>query len=256
MCRLAAYMGKEIKLSRFLYEPEHNLVKQSWAAKEMREASLNADGFGIAWLTEKNTPYAYKNTCPIWSDTNLEGLAQSIRSRLWVANVRSATPGQDVSTANTQPFIGDNLIFTHNGYLKPFDNNHKKRLFNLISDDIRIGINGNSDSQYLYSLLREYLLNALSLAEAIVKMMPALENYCADANKETALLNMILSDGKSLYACRHALNGDCPSLYYLSRQDSIQIASEPLTPGDNWVAFPEHRLIVFDCTGITDESPL
>lgn len=254
MCRLAAHIGKKIELFRFLHEPEHSLIKQSWDAREMQGTTLNADGFGIAWLTDKNRPCIYKNILPVWSDGNLDGLAQSIHSHLWLANVRSATPGQDVNTANTQPFVKDNIIFVHNGCLKPFGKDNKKRLLKLISDDIRVEINGNSDSQYLHALLQEHLLSALSLTDAIMETMHDLKNYCTDS--ESALLNMILGDGESLYACRHAVNDDCPSLYYLLRKNSVQIASEPLTPEDDWIVFPKHKLIVFNATGIIDESPL
>jgi len=49
-----------------------------------------------------------------------------------------------------KPFIKDNLIFTHNGCLKPFDKNTKTSLLNILSNDIRADINGNSDSLYLF----------------------------------------------------------------------------------------------------------
>jgi len=128
MCRLAAYLGTEITLSQFIQEPEHSLIKQSWAPKEMQDGTLNADGYGVTWLSNDNIPCTYKNILPIWSDTNLDNLGRSLSSRLWLANVRSATPGQGISEANTQPFVNDKLIFTHNGCLKPFNKGIKTSL--------------------------------------------------------------------------------------------------------------------------------
>ncbi|MBL1143128.1 MAG: ergothioneine biosynthesis protein EgtC [Proteobacteria bacterium] len=254
MCRLAAYLGSEISLSQFLLEPEHSLVKQAWAPQEMQEGTLNADGYGVAWLANDNRPCTYKNVLPIWSDTNLDGLGRSLKSGLWLANVRSATPGQGISEANTQPFEQDNLIFTHNGFLKPFDKNIKAALLDILSNEIRAEINGNSDSLYLYALLQQQLLKQNSVPDAIIKMMDKLKSVCTD--QVTALLNLVISDGEYLYACRHTLNGNCPSLYYSLNDDNVKIASEPLTSNDEWTAFPENTLISFNHSSVINQTSL
>ena len=49
MCRLAAYLGPEIPLRSFLLDFPHSLYQQSWDPKELTEARLNADGYGVAW---------------------------------------------------------------------------------------------------------------------------------------------------------------------------------------------------------------
>ncbi len=249
MCRLAAYFGKEISLRQFLHEPEHNLIKQSWAPTEMQEGTLNADGFGITWVT-KNTPCTYKNILPIWSDTNLEGLSYSLYSRLWLANVRSATPGQGINEANTQPFVNKHFIFTHNGCIKPFSKEVKSEILKVLSPEHQTEINGDSDSLYLFALLLEGLNSGKSIVESIQMMMLVLKNICGD--KISALLNLIISDGKNLYACRHAINKTCPSLYYLFNNNGVHVASEPLTPEDNWEKFEDNNLLVFNETKILE----
>ena len=254
MCRLAAYLGPEITLSQFLLEPEHSLVKQSWAPKEMNDGTLNADGYGLAWLANGNVPCTYKNVLPVWSDTNLDGLGLSLSSRLWIANVRSATPGQGISEANTQPFIKDNLIFTHNGCFKPFDKNIKTDLLDILSNEIRAEINGNSDSLYLFALLQQNLLTQKLLPDAIKNMMDSLKSVCGD--KVTALLNLVISDGEFLYACRYALNENCPSLYYSLNDNNVRIASEPLTANDDWITFPGHSLIIFNNSSVINQFDL
>ncbi len=254
MCRLAAYLGTEISLSQFLQEPEHSLIKQSWAPKEMQDGTVNADGYGVAWLSDTNIPCVYKNVLPVWSDTNLDGLGRSLSSRLWLANVRGATPGQGISEANTQPFIKECLIFTHNGCLKPFDKNTKTSLLDTLSNEIRAEINGDSDSLYLFALLQQHLLTKQTLADAIINMMNDLQTVCTD--KVTALLNFVISDGDIIYACRHALNGSCPSLYYSLGKDNVQIVSEPLTTNDEWITFPENSLICFNNASVTNTYSL
>jgi glutamine amidotransferase len=254
MCRLAAYLGAEISLSVFLKEHEHNLIQQSWAPKEMQNGILNADGYGIAWLSEKNIPSSYKNILPIWSDTNLNSLARSLSSHLWLASIRGATPGQGISESNTQPFIKDSFIFTHNGSLEPFNDLTKANFLDILPNIISIGITGDSDSLYLFALLRHHLERQESVSNAVISMMNDLKSICGDSI--SALLNIVISDGDSLYACRHALNGDCPSLYYLSNQDNVWIASEPLSPKDMWISFPENCLIRFNRTGVIEDHHL
>ncbi|MFT5395408.1 MAG: glutamine amidotransferase [Gammaproteobacteria bacterium] len=254
MCRLAAYLGTEISLSVFLQEHEHSLIQQSWAPKEMQNGTLNADGYGVAWLAEKNIPSSYKNVLPIWSDTNLNSLGRSLSSQLWLANVRGATPGQGISESNTQPFIKDNLIFTHNGSLKPFNNITKARFLDLIPNTISAGITGDSDSLYLFALLQQHLQKQDSISNAIISTMNDLKSICSDS--VSALLNIIISDGDSLYACRHALNGNCPSLYYLFKEDNVWLASEPLSPNDAWISFPEHSFIRFNSSGVIEDYNL
>lgn len=254
MCRLAAYLGKEITLSVFLQEHEHSLIQQSWAPREMQGGTLNADGYGVSWLSYENKPCSYKNVLPIWSDTNLNGLGRSLTSGLWLANVRSATPGQGISEANTQPFTKDKLIFTHNGSMKPFNSDIKARFLDILPNTISAEINGDSDSLYLFALLKLHLLKQDSLADAIIGMLDDLKIICNTT--VAALLNIIISDGKMLYACRHALNGNCPSLYYLLKQDDIWIASEPLSTKDAWTTLPEHKLICINQAGVVKEYDL
>lgn len=254
MCRLAAYMGKNITLSQFLLDPEHSLVKQSWAPNEMQDGTVNADGFGVAWVSGDNQPCVYKNILPIWSDNNLKGLGPSITSTLWLANVRGATPNQAINQANTQPFIKDRLMFTHNGSLKPFDNRIKSRLLELMSVETRAEISGDADSLYLFALLRQQLLTEQTLSGAIANSIATLTTICGTGT--SALLNFIVSDHNTIIACRHAVNGRCPSLYYSIRKESINIASEPLTAGDDWNPLPEHSLMRFNHSGIIEKIDL
>lgn len=254
MCRLAAYLGTEISLSVFLQEHEHSLIQQSWAPKEMQDGTLNADGYGVAWLADNNIPSSYKNVLPIWSDTNLDSLGRSLSSQLWLANVRGATPGQGISESNTQPFIKDNLIFTHNGSLNPFNNITKARFLDILPNTISAGITGDSDSLYLFALLQHHLQKQDSISNAIISTMNDLKSICSDS--VSALLNIVLSDGDSLYACRHALNANCPSLYYLIKEDNVWLASEPLSPNDAWISFPEHSFIRFNRSGVIEDYNL
>ena len=96
MCRHAAYVGPPLGLGAFLDRPAHGLVEQSYHPREMLTAKLNADGFGFGWYRESGAAGVYTNPMPIWSDINLAHIGAAFESRLWLGNVRSATPGQPV----------------------------------------------------------------------------------------------------------------------------------------------------------------
>lgn len=241
MCRLAAYLGPEISLGRFLMEPAHSLYRQSWEPKEMDEAVLNADGFGFGWVNPSNQTAIYTSTQPIWSDTNLASLSNSLHSRYWLANVRSATPGQQITQTNTHPFKIDQLLFTHNGYIENFNPKIRSIFHDVLDASIQADIQGNTDSEYLFALLRQQLMQTPDIAQGILGMVSKLSEIVTD---EKVLLNLIIGDGSQFYALRHAINGHCPSLYYSVDEDdfpeAIVIASEALTESGKWQTVPEH----------------
>jgi glutamine amidotransferase len=249
MCRLAAYLGPEVTLQQFLLDPPHSLYVQSWAPKELRYAKLNADGFGFAWYGPDDLPHCYVNAMPIWSDVNLTGLATSMGSDLWVASVRSATSGYATGVANTQPFADGELVFTHNGYIGEFARSMRTRLLDHLDTDVAGEIRGNTDSEHLFALLRHLLLDEdRSIETALAEAFALIERW---SSRQESLLNLILSDGERLYAARHAIEHDCPSLYYSTDDEAFPdgaqlVSSEPLTEGGFWQPVPEHHLLVLD----------
>lgn len=249
MCRLAAYLGDPISLQQFLMQPEHSLVVQSWAPQELRYAKLNADGFGIGWYADDGRPAIYTNILPIWSDSNLEHLGRSLENGLWLGMVRSATQGNPVNQANTQPFQDGELLFIHNGYISDFHQGLRPHIECQLRGDIRAAIQGNTDSEYLFALLRQQLADDpdLSIEQALGQLCEQLSQWLDDSE---ALLNFIVSDGQRLYATRHAHRHECPSLYYTADDDRFPdgqlIASEPLTDSDYWQPVPEHQLLILD----------
>ncbi len=255
MCRLAAYLGPEIVLQEFLLDPEHSLYKQSWAPQELRYARLNADGFGFGWYSGDESPAIYRNHLPIWSDTNLSDLARSLSADMWLAMVRSATDGFANGTANTQPFRHQDLLFVHNGFIENFNHNLRGQIRDAISTEIEAGIEGNTDSEYLFALIRQTLTDEpdTPLEEAMRDCLYQVDEWL-DGHK--ALLNIVLTDGVRIYASRHALHDPCPSLYYTTDDENFPegaqlVSSERLTSGESgdaefWQSVPEHHLLILD----------
>jgi len=249
MCRIAAYLGTPIPLEKFLLEPPHSLRVQAWAPRELRYARLNADGFGFSWYTDDGRPAVYVNPTPIWTDPNLPHLARSLVSDLWLASVRSATEGNPVSHANTQPFADDEFLFDHNGLIDDFHSKVRHKLVAHLDPVYLPSILGNTESEYLFAALRQ-LLNQnpdLPMESALAELMQQVEGWL-DGSR--ALLTLVVSDGERLYALRHACGDDCPTLYYTTDDETFPaaqlIASEPLTESGVWQSVPEHQILILD----------
>lgn len=250
MCRLLAYLGDDILLSRLILKPLHSLEKQAWQPKELREAKLNADGFGFSWYSRQQhglRAFRYRQVLPIWNDPNLEHLANSLKQPLWLAMVRSATPGLGVNQDNTQPFCHQQWSFLHNGYLLDFNGAVQHRLRDLLTDDYLYMVNGNTDSEYIFALL----MQNLNRSEPVKAIQTCMQQLAEVIQNKRALLNIMLSDGTHIYATRHAINGLCPSLYYTNSSAEFTpgnqiLASEKLNHDDGWQSIDEHKLIILN----------
>lgn len=243
MCRLAAYLGQPLSLKDFLLKPEHSLYRQSWQPQELTYAKLNADGFGFGWYLDDGRPAVYRNPAPIWADANLGGLAESLRRGLWLAMVRSATPGYANGLHNTQPFHDESLLFLHNGFIDNFRGDLRKALLAALDDDIEAAVRGLTDSEYLFALLRQMRRDhAGGVGDALRRTVAWVGEHVGE---RCAMLNLIVGDGGALYSVRCAFNETAPSLYWLRDGARRFIASERLTPAnDGWNAVPEHHLLV------------
>lgn len=243
MCRIAAFLGPQLDLATFLTAPPHSLHRQSWASREMQTATVNADGWGVGWLDGHDRPVVYGDTHPIWSDRNLDGLGRSLRSHLWVGNVRSATAGLGTHDVNTQPFADDHLLFTHNGFITDFAHTLRRAMRAELDPELEAGIEGNTDSEHLFALIRQHAGEPrAALARALAWVRRALER-----DGVTALLNVIISDGDSLVASRAAVGADCPSLYWHAGHDAFGggalVASEPFDEDPGWQPIPPQHVI-------------
>ncbi len=251
MCRLARYFGPEILLHTLLEEGSHSLTKQSWASEELQGTTLNADGYGFGWHLADGQAAIYTSILPIWADTNLAGLGQTLESNMWLAYVRSATPGQASNQANTQPFKHENFLFQHNGRIENFNDGPRSLLHGHLSADIASKIEGNTDSEYLFALSKQHFLSGKSTLDAL---QLACQDIASILEETPALLNMMIGDGESLVACRHAINGgDCPSLYYSDSHphfpDAVVIASERFSLPELWHEVAEHSLLSVNAQG-------
>ncbi len=255
MCRHLAYLGPPITLRSLILDPPHNLIEQAMAPQELVYARVNADGFGFGWFGAGGMARHYRRADPLWQDPNLQDLASDMTQPLWIAAIRSATPGFGGDSVNAQPFARDGLLYSHNGLISRFRPDVRRQIQNILSHEIEASIEGTTDSEHLFALVRQYLADDenATLEGALGEAFSTIEAWLG---ADTALLNVILSDGRRIIASRHAINAPCPSLYYTTDdetfpEDSVVVASEPLTDRERWRPVPSGHLLILD----PDEPP-
>lgn len=245
MCRLAAYLGPETGLKHIVFDTEHSLEKQAWQPRELREAKLNADGFGFGWYNDNGQVARYRQTLPVWADPNLPDFCDSLQRPLWLCYIRSATPGLGTSIENTQPFYHQGWQFMHNGYINNFHPSIRGKIRQLLHHEIESIIHGVTDSEYLFALILHFFKQTGDMTTAIHDSFKQLKEWLG---KERALLNVLLTDGVQIIATTYAINGECPTLYYGKDinefpKHSQMIVSERLNDDANWSAIPDQQLV-------------
>lgn len=241
MCRWAAWSGAPKYLEEVICAPEHSLIAQSRNAVSCKTA-VNADGFGVAWYDARESACLYKDVRPAWSDPNLLQIARHIRSGHFLAHVRAST-GTATTRDNCHPFTHDRWTFMHNGQVGGYEQ-VRRRLDNMIPDDLYRDRMGGTDSESLFLVALAYGLNLhprAAMARAVYEA-EALSKYAG--NTPHMRFASAWSDGRTLYAARYASDDFPPTLYYRKFEDGVMVVSEPLDKAPNcWVEVANGQMI-------------
>lgn len=242
MCRHIGYIGKKKDLFSILLEHEHSLIELAYKPKLMRDAALNADGFGIAWKG-KSTFKLYKNYLPIWNDLNLNSITKSISSSLVLANVRSATLTENQGYYNTHPFTYENFSFSHNGYLKNFNFTSKKKIFKYLKPKFISSIKGQTDSELIFILLMQLIEKTKDIKKSIKEVIEIIKKYFRECMLNFIIATFDKKGKETLFATKFSSGLKTASLFYLKhKKDNIIISSEKLN-NDNWIYIKNNSLI-------------
>ncbi len=244
MCRHIGYIGNKKDLYSILLKHKHSLIELAYKPKLMSEATLNADGFGIAWEYKKNFKL-YKNYLPIWNDMNLNDLSKSISSSLVIANVRSATISDNQGYFNTHPFKLNSFCFSHNGYIKDFNSITRKRISKFLKPKYINLIKGHTDSELIFILLIQFIeLNKnKDIANAVRNVVQIIKESFA-----ACMLNFLIAgfdkNGKEiLFATRYSKSLKAPSLFYLKHNNEHVIISSEKLNDAKWNSIKNNSLI-------------
>ncbi len=237
MCRHLAWLGAPRPLSEFVTAPEHSLVHQSYAARELLRGTVCGDGFGIGWFHDGEPGVArYRRAEPIWADPDLPGVAAAISSTAIVAAVRNGTPGIPGGVASTQPVVADGFLGSHNGFIDRFSR-HARRLRDGLSDDLYDALTGESDSETFLLLVIEHIRREGGIAGGVTAAIDAVLDIAPGS-----ALCAVVTDGQELVVARMARDQPCDSMYVRRLEAGVVVASEPLDAAPGWEALPEYAV--------------
>jgi predicted glutamine amidotransferase len=276
MCRFVAYLGPRIPLASLLTEPRNSLIRQSSHAAE-RDEPLNGDGFGLAWYDPSVgvAPGIFRSTTPAWANENLHDLARMVSSRCLFAHVRAASYASSVTELNCHPFRYGRYAFMHNGEVGGFSR-VRRALVSGLSDDSFGVIRGSTDSEHVFALFldtlpqRDVRLEPEVLAQGLRETVERVsELTLGHASGEPSYLNLAVTDGECVVACRHTDDRDHAgeSLYVHAGQryecvggvcqmidpetggGAVIVSSERLSDDDGWRPIPRNHLALIDAAG-------
>jgi glutamine amidotransferase len=253
MCRWVAYLGEPIFLEELVTTPKQSLVVQSRSSREAKNA-VNGDGFGLGWYSDRAEPGVFRDVRPAWSDENLLSLARQIKSGLFFAHVRAST-GTATTRANCHPFAHGSWMFMHNGKIGGWDN-LRRQIEMAIPDQLFRHRQGTTDSEALFLLL---LANGLEEdpKRACGKTLSFVEDVMRRAGESEPLrVTAALSDGRKVFALRHASDATPETLYVRNRRSSAGtlVVSEPLDDGrEDWQAVPPQSFVTLSPGGMAIE---
>jgi len=238
MCRHLAYLGPPESLQTLLIDPPAGLYRQSWAPRQQRHGTVNADGFGVGWYAPGDpVPARYRRGIPIWSDPSVPDIARVTRSGAVLAAVRSASPGTAGGAEAAAPFAAGRWLFSHNGVLDCW---RETNVAGLKAGDL----DAATDSALLWALTRRQLESGAALDDALAAVIAGVE-----AVGGTGRFNFLLTDGHSIAA---TAAGD--TLWYRAAGGGVTVASEPGDDDPAWTAVPDWHVLTAAVTGVTIRS--
>ncbi len=264
MCHIVAYLGRrEVRLSSLVLEPDHSLLVQSYAPKEMMSGVVNADGFGTGWYVPEvdDEPAVYRSNAPLWADRSFASIAPKVRSATVLAAVRSATPGLPAEESGVPPFSSGPYLFAHNGAINDFRATAMRPLRALLSDESYARLLGVTDSETIFALLLDRLREAKAhpgddgtLAEATSETLHQVSETCSNLGVYAAL-NVGVTDGEAFVFARYSTEGPGNSLYFVENSEAfpgaVVVASERLDSANEWQKAPDRHLIMVGPEGAT-----
>ena len=238
MCRHLAYLGPPATLAAVLSDPPYGLVRQSWAPREQRHGTVNADGFGVGWYADGDpVPARYRRAGPIWADASFADIARVTRTRALLAAVRSATDGTAPGEAAAAPFAAGRWLFSHNGRLAGWPQATAALAATLPAAEL-LGLEARTDSALAWALVLHRLRAGDGLADALAGTVADL-----DSHGVTGRFNFLLTDGGQIAA---TAAGD--TLYYRTAAGQLTVGSEPSDDEPGWTAVPD-RSVLAGCPG-------
>jgi glutamine amidotransferase len=257
MCRIVAYLGSPLPLSKLLTEAPHGLQDQSRNARQMTDSSVAGDGWGVGWFCPEAGPRPglLKSILPMWSDENANAVPHAIVSGSIVGHVRLASPNIETCFLNTPLYVMDDHLWTINGMLEPWPGPLSKALRDRLDPEHEADLRGSTDGEMLGSLWRTCFrrTGGKDASAALRSTLRMARDLTRDHGGEIKT-NVILADASRVWAVRYAEPGEPNTLYVLEGEPrwggGAIVASEPLDDGPGWREVGPDTLVRADAQGV------
>lgn len=218
MCKIAAYLGRPLRLSTIIDEAPHGLNDQSWNARFMSDSSVAGDGWGMGWFCPETgpAPGLYKSVLPLWSDQN-KAIGRAIVSSSFVGHIRYASANLETCFLNTPLYVLDDHLWTINGELDPWPGPLSMALRERLDPDHEADLRSVTDAELLGALWRTCFRRGQS-ADAGAALREALRQArdLVLAQRGHLKANVIIASATEIVAARYAEPVGANTLYYLT----------------------------------------
>jgi predicted glutamine amidotransferase len=200
MARLIGYMANRADRLRDAFREERHAIT---SPPDQRGA------WGIGFYQGDEVLHK-KQPTPDGEPVDWNVIAQNVKTDCAIAHVRQATVG-GFSVDNTHPFRLRQWLFAHVGTLSSFDG-ISERLRADLPDFLRRNLRGTSDSEVFFHVilaglharnqLEAGMPDTTSILQAIGEAVAKIDALVG-AEGPRSTLNMLLSNGRAMYALRH-----------------------------------------------------
>lgn len=235
-------------------------AKTPMRAKHPSTLEWVPDAWGVAWFADGGWETHREPLQP-----EGEGVLKEVEGRAVISHVRPDTLGP-LMEENIMPFVSGGWAFAHNGMVE------RAAIIQLLSIDKR-ELRGTTDSEALFALIMQEIESrgGRDVPGAIMGATYKIE----DSGAYFSSLNLVLSDGRRLYALRYARSNEKYYTLYYARfrgeaggsfrqtmmdiraqasSDAYAIATKPLT--QDAAIIPNKSLLVIDERMSEDIIPL
>ncbi|MEM3454442.1 MAG: class II glutamine amidotransferase [Thermoproteota archaeon] len=252
MCRMFGVISsRKMSALKFLVDSRCSLLEQAKLGKQ-------GDGWGIGYYTEDGLNVT-KSEKAVYDETErFVSIARGINSNLFIAHVRKASNPRKlprevlISESNSQPFFYGSYLFVHNGSVEIPDQVQESL------GSYKELVQGQNDSEILFWLVMKLIKEKGNIVDALkeleVELWRIYERSKVDVKLPFSALNLILSDGRNLYALNRFLYEpkinssfcfkETPyfTMVYSLEKDFTVISSEKIYEG-NWKVIGDKKII-------------
>ena len=206
---------------------------------------VHGDGWGVATVDRLgDTPHATVSAGSALDDPGFTSATHDRRAAAALVHLRWATSGLAVEPHNSHPFVADGIAMAHNGSVKPM-----APLDAMLDAEFTASLQGTTDSERIFALIRQYRRRTSSLVEAVRDAISELRRVYPDAS----LNSLIHGEDQLIVVHAHAR-----SRLLAEDIDEISATDLPAEHLEDYFALrlarPRADLVLVGSTGFGDPS--